>query len=321
MEVRYAIGLWLFGSIRDRFATYHPERDLRGKFEEASRVKGAEGLEVIYPAEFKDEQLDEFKSLLKEHGLKVAGLLVDLFTGPKWINGSLTSRDEKLRREAIALAQRAMDVAKEIGCATVSLWLGQDGYDYVFQADYKRAWDWLVEGVREIAGHRSDIRLALEYKIKEPRAHIFVGTVGKALLIAEEVGLKNVGLTIDFGHALYSFENPAESIVLAHRLGRLFHLHFNDNYRDWDHDLITGSVNLWDLLEVFYWLKKIDYKGWISMDIYPYREDVVKACEQSIENLKLAEKLVKRIGIESLDECIRIGDATKTVSTLWKLFL
>ena len=321
MEVRYAIGLWLFGSIRDRFAIYHPERDLRGKFEEASKVKGAEGLEVIYPAEFKDEQLDEFKSLLKEHGLGVAGLLVDLFTGPKWINGSLTSKDEKLRKEAIALGQRAMDVAKEIGCKTVSLWLGQDGYDYVFQADYRKAWDWLVEGVREIASHRSDIRLALEYKIKEPRARIFVGTVGKALLIAEEVDLKNVGLTIDFGHALYCFENPAESIVLAHRLGRLFHLHFNDNYRDWDHDLITGSVNFWDLLEVFYWLKKIDYKGWISMDIYPYREDVVKACEQSIRNLKLAEELVEKIGIKNLDECIRVGDATKTAETLRSLFL
>ncbi|HDJ67006.1 MAG TPA: xylose isomerase [Nitrososphaeria archaeon] len=321
MEVRYAIGLWLFGSIRDRFAIYHPERDLRGKFEEASKVKGAEGLEVIYPAEFGDEQLDEFKSLLKEYKLKVAGLLVDLFTGPKWINGSLTARDEKLRKEAIALAQRAMDVAEEVECKTVSLWLGQDGYDYVFQTDYKRAWDWLVEGVREIASRRSDVRLALEYKIKEPRARIFVGTVGKALLIAEEVGLKNVGLTIDFGHALYSFENPAESVVLAHRLGRLFHLHFNDNYRDWDHDLITGSVNFWDLLEVFYWLKKINYRGWISMDIYPYREDVVKACERSIGNLKLAEKLVEKIGIENLDECIRVGDATKTAETLWNLFL
>ena len=321
MEVKYAIGLWLFGAISDRFTTYHPARDLREKFKEASKVRGAEGLEVIYPAEFGDEQLDEFKSLLKEHGLKVAGLLVDLFTGPKWIYGSLTARDEKLRKEAIALAQRAMDVAKEIGCETVSLWLGQDGYDYVLQADYKKAWDWLVEGVREIASHRSDVKVALEYKLKEPRTHIFVGTVGKALLIAEEVGLKNVGLTIDFGHALYGFENPAESVVLAHRLGRLFHLHFNDNYRDWDHDLITGSVNFWNLLEIFYWLKKIDYRGWISMDIYPYREDVVKACERSIENLKLAERLVDKIGVENLDECVKEGDATKTVATLWKLFL
>ena len=320
MKIKYAVGLWLFGQLEDRFAVYHPAKGLRERFQEASKVKGAEGLEVIYPAEFTEDQIDEFKSLLKEYKLEVAGIIVDVFTQLKWVNGSFTSRDEKIRKEAVEVSKKAVDAAKEIGCKTVSLWLGQDGYDYPFQADYLKAWDLLVQGVREVASYNPDIRIAVEYKPKEPRTHIFIGTVGKALALVEEVGLKNVGVTMDFGHALYAGENPAESAMLLHRKNRLFHIHFNDNYRDWDHDLLTLSVNLWEALELFYWLNKINYNGWISLDIYPYREDPVKACTVSIENLKVAEKLVEKIGVKDLDKAVEEGDSTETMKILRKIF-
>jgi len=320
MEVKYGIGLWLFGQLGDRFTVYQPPRELTGKFEEAAKVKGAKGLEVVYPAEFREEQLDEVNVLLNKHKLEIAGMIVDLFGQPKWIHGSLTSRDENLRKETVQLSQNAMDVAKELGCKTITLWLGQDGYDYPFQADYHKSWSWLVEGVKEIADYRSDVNVSLEYKLKEPRTHLFVGTVGKAILLAEEVGLKNVGVTIDVGHALAANENPSESLVLLKRHGKLFHVHFNDNYRYWDDDMLVSSVNLWECIELFYWLRKINYTGWISLDVYPYREDVRKFCERSIENLHLASKLVDVIGMDSLDECIAKGDATETSAVLRRVF-
>lgn len=319
MRVKFAVGLWLFGRLADRFTVYHEAKDLRGKIEEAARVRGVDGLEIFYPAEFTDERIGELKDLLKVHGLEIAALLADLTSETKWIRGSFTSRDDALRREAIERTKRTMDVCKELECDKVNLWLGHDGYDYVFQADYIKAWDWLIKGIRECAEHRSDIRISLEYKPKEPRTHFFMGTVGKALLIAEEVGSKNVGVTIDVGHALYAGENPAESAVLLNRYGRLFHTHINDNYRDWDHDMIVATVNPWDTLELFYWLKRVDYDGWITLDIYPYREDVTGACEQSIENMKAVMKLLEKIGVEELDECIEGGEALKIAMTLRKL--
>jgi len=319
LEIRYGIGFWLFGQLQDRFTVYHDARSMEEKFERASKVEGAEGLEVIYPAEFDDENIDEFKSLLKKHGFKVSGMIVDLFTKRKWINGSLSSKDEGIRREAVELSKKALDAAKEVGCETVTLWLGHDGYDYPFQADYLKAWNNLSESIKEIASHRDDVKVSLEYKLKEPRTHIFIGTVGKALMLAEEVGLKNVGVTMDFGHALYAFENPSESIVLLHRKNKLFHIHFNDNYRDWDHDLIVSSINLWENLEFFYWLRKINYHGWISLDIYPYREDPIKMCQRSIENLKILDKLIDKIGMKNLEEAMNTGDSTTITATLMEI--
>jgi twitching motility protein PilT len=84
-----------------------------------------------------------------------------------------------------------MDAAAELGCDLVNVWNGQDGYDYTFQADYLEERDWLVEGLRECAEYRSDIRLSLEYKPKEPRTHSYLGTAAGTLVLVQELGLPN----------------------------------------------------------------------------------------------------------------------------------
>jgi len=320
MAFRYAAGLWLFGELSDRFTQYHQAKNLEEKFAEASKVENIQGLEVIYPAEFNYNQIDLVKNYLRQYELQIAGILVDLFASPKWIYGSLTSKDEKIRKDALETSIETVNVAKELGCDIVTLWLGHDGYDYPFQVNYNEKWNMLIDGVREIATHDVNMKISIEYKLKEPRMHIFIGTVGKAILLVNEVDMKNVGVTFDIGHAFYSYENPAESICLLHRYGKLFHVHFNDNYRDWDHDMIVGSVNLWDTLEAIYWLRRISYGGWLSLDIYPYRENVRKACERSIENIELMNKLIDKIGFDNLDQCTKSEDATEIMITLRKIF-
>jgi xylose isomerase len=319
-EEKIAVGLWLFGKLSDRFTTYHPSKTLEQKMEQASQIKDIQGLEIMYPVDFKDEQLDELKSLLKEGNLKVASIIVDHFCDPKWLQGSFASTEKKIREDAVNLTKKAMDVSRELKCPQVNLWLGQDGYDYPLQTDYKVCWEWLVEGIRECAEYQPEIRIAIEYKMKEPRTHIFIATVGKALLLATSIGLKNVGITLDIGHALFCGENPSESLILIDKWGKLFHLHLNDNYREWDHDMIVGSVNLWEYLELFFWLEQVNYQGWLSLDVYPYREDVAEACRQSIQNIKTIRGLVDKLGMERLKEVIEGRDSTKIATLLRDIF-
>ena len=53
----------------------------------------------------------------------------------------------------------------------MTLWLGQDGFDYSFQADYKDLWQKEIEGIREVASHDPDCNISIEYKPNEPRAY------------------------------------------------------------------------------------------------------------------------------------------------------
>lgn len=143
-----------------------------------------------------------------------------------------------------------------------------------------------MDGLKEIASADPEVRVCLEYKPKEPRTHLTVNTVSKVLWLADKVGLPNIGCLLDVGHAFLAYENPAESAVLLHREGRLFHLHFNDNYGDWDWDMLPASVRFWENVELMFWLQEIGYDDWLSIDLHMPRADSVKACQQSVDHIK-----------------------------------
>ena len=82
------------------------------------------------------------------------------------------------------------------------------------------------------------------------------------------------------------------------------HLHFNDNYGDWDDDMMVGSVHLWETLEALYWADRVGYDSWYNLDIYPYRVEPAVATKQSIENIKSLRAL-----LDDTTLCSRIEDA------------
>jgi len=174
--------------------------------------------------------------------------------------------------------------------------------------DYALAWQLLVEAIRECADYRPQVRICIEYKMKEPRKYILVSTVDKALQLSEEAGRENVGVLLDIGHALAAGENPAESAALLHRKNKLFYVHFNDNHGTWDDDLIPGSVHPLHLLEVVYWLDKVGYDGWHALDIFPAREDGLKAVNESIRWIMKAYEAVDALDKERMGKFIASND-------------
>lgn len=92
--------------------------------------------------------------------------------------------------------------------------------------------------------------------------------------------------------ALTASENVAESAVILRKRRRLFHMHFNDNYRTWDDDMIVGSLHTVEYFELLFWLKETGYAGWYSMDQYPYRGDGADAVRESMAFLRNVEELL-----------------------------
>jgi len=126
--------------------------------------------------------------------------------------------------------------------------------------------------------------------------------------------LKNVGGLIDFGHSLASGENVAEVSALFSAYGRLDYLHLNDNYRSWDDDMIFASVHITETLEFLYWLKKLNYSGWLTLDIFPYREEKVPAAKNCFEWLKTLFEVIEKKGPDRIEQVIKKGDANQSVA-------
>ena len=311
-ELRFSANINTFNACADRYVLsgYGERLTPEELIQAATRVEGLTGVELVGMWHVNDDNLEQVHRQIGDAGLVVTCVTPDIWASSKWGWGSFSSNDPQIRRDAIHEVKKSMEWASQMDCEVVDLWFGQDGFDYPLQSDYLTAWDRIIEGTVECAEHLPDVNLVIEYKPKEPRTHCLVGTVGKTLLLLDRVNKPNVGAMIDWGHTMMAYESPAESAALLHHFGqKLFYMHFNDNWRVWDDDMTVGSVHIVEMLELLYWLDRLDYGGWYALDIFPYREDGVRAATESIRWIEGLHGLLDRIGRERITQVIASGDA------------
>lgn len=318
-KMKFGACLPTFASCADRFCLsgYGPQRSLEEMFQRASQVEELNGVELVGNWHLNDDNFDYIKKTLKKYDLEVCMMTPDLWTQAKWGKGSFASKDGEIRKEAVKEVKKVMDMAADIGCDKVDVWLGQDGFDYSFQANYIEDWNNIVESTKECAKHRKDIKVCIEYKLKEPRRNCYISSAAKSLLLINEVQMDNVGVLLDLGHSTAALENPAEAAALISRYkDKLFYIHLNDNYRFWDDDMMPGSVSIPVLMEFIYWLDEIGYDDYYTLDIFPFREDGVKAAIESIEWIKTMENVIEKYGREKIRAVIENGDAVGSMKMM-----
>lgn len=286
MKLNIDSHLWVLGGFKERYVPdgYFEDMGLENKLEIISGIEGISGLFVFYPTTPLPSDPDKLLKKLADFNLKVSNLTMDNFTDKKWKYGAFIDNDPKIRKENIKFCKESIDFAKAIGADSVLIWPAHDGFDYPFQSDYKKSWKYLVETIKEIGEYDPKVKLAVEYKSRDPRQKMLASNVGKVMMLLNDVGLNNVGAALDTGHALMAEENLAESLVVLDNHKKLVQIHLNENYRDADPDLIFGTINFWEILEFFYYLNKTDFQGWCTIDVISARDDRKKA-------LKLAAKM------------------------------
>jgi len=305
------------GNVGDRYCLngYKNDIPLDKMLEGFSKIKHLSGVEISQ-GEIGNVAEKDIKDMFNTYGLTISAVGIDLTSDPKWKFGSITSKHANLRADAVEQLKRTMDFGMAIGTDLLNVWLGQDGFDYPLQVDYTKQWAYALDVLRECADYNPNIRLALEPKPREPRNRSFIDSTTTALLLVMDVGRKNVGVTLDVGHILQEGKNMAQSIAYAHIHGKLFNLHINDNYSTWDDDMIVGSVHFVEFIEMFYTLRKIGYDNWCAVDIFPYREESLRALEESILNMHKFNELVDIIGAAELDKCVSGDDVTHTIKLI-----
>jgi len=322
--LRFSANINTFNACADRYVLsgYGERLTTDQLIRAATQVEGLTGVEVVGLWHVNDSNVETIRKQIRDAGLEVTCVTPDIWASGKWGWGSFAANDAGIRRDAIQEVKKSMEWARQLNCEVVDLWFGQDGYDYPFQADYLTAWDRIIEGTLECAEHLPEVKLVLEYKPKEPRTHCFIATVGKTLLLIGNVNRPNVGAMVDVGHALMAYENVAESAALLQYFGqKLFYMHFNDNWRLWDDDMTVGSVHTIEMLELLYWLDRMNYKGWYALDIFPYRENGIRAATESIRWLEGLHGLLDKIGRERVSQVIASGDAMAASAMLRQALL
>jgi xylose isomerase len=301
VNYEFGAGIWMFQQFIDRYATdaYGPPVSTLEAIERAAEVGDIKVLDINYPFAGEDVTVEQVRETLQRTGLRAQAITPHLYMREFQL-GSFTNPDAQVRSKAIDLSKQAVEVAQQLDAKYVKFWPGQDGFDYPFQTDYKRLWDYSVEGIRAVAQSAPDVQFAIEYKEKEPRTHMFFSSAARTLLAIEDMGVENVGIVFDLGHSFFAKETPADVVQLVSRRGKLVSVELNDNWRDWDDDMAVGSVHLIETLEFLHALRQINWQGPLLLDQFPFRENAVQAARASITTIRALEGLLDRLDLNAL---------------------
>ncbi len=305
----FGAGLWHFASYLDRYATdgYAPPTTTLEQIALAGKVGELSFVDVNYP--FTDGvTVDQVKEALAANGLEAIGVTPEIYMR-KFSKGAFTNPDAAVRADAIAFLNEAADVVRAVGAKYLKVWPGQDGWDYPFQVNHHDQWELAVQGMREVALANSDIKIVIEYKPREPRNKMFWDSAAKTALGIKAMGVDNVGVLLDFGHALYGGESPAAAAQLLIDHGLLWGMDVNDNLRGWDDDMVVGTVHPVEVFEFFYTLKINNWEGVWQLDQFPFREDTVEAAQLSIRFLKGLHRALDELDMDALRDAQARQDA------------
>ncbi|MEP4770357.1 MAG: sugar phosphate isomerase/epimerase family protein [Roseibium sp.] len=307
------------GGYRDRFHQYQVDRSFSERLDIAKTIPRTHGIEPVYPQDLGTD--GSGVAAVKASGLAVSAVNVNIKSENKFREGSFTHRDAAIRAETVGYIKIAMDLSVDLGANMITVCPLIDGWDYAFQVDHIQQWKWAIEAFTEAAAHRDDVKVCIEYKAYESRNHILMPSMGKTLHFCDRVGAKNLGVTMDVGHALIAGECPAAEMVIAHEAERLFYVHFNDNDRGADWDMLPASVHLWQTLETLHYMRRIGFDGWLAYDVFTRSGDNAEAIAATFEIMEDLEKLLDKIGDDVFSKAIQGGIPAQGYRDLIKALL
>lgn len=225
-----------------KFALYKPLGFDGVQFHDDDVVPGVDDLQ---PAQI-SKQTARVRRMLENQGLVPEFVAPRLWFAPQTVDGGYTSNNARDRKYALDRTLRAIDIARELGCKAMVLWLAREG-TYIRESKNARlAYQRLLETINRMLAHDREIEIWIEPKPNEPTDQAYVPTIGHAIALAyaSDDPARVKGL-IETAHALLAGLDPGDEMAFALAHGKLGSVHLNDqNGLKYDQDKNFGGANL-----------------------------------------------------------------------------
>lgn len=263
----------------------------KNSLEEAIAAIGAigyRGVELMadvphaYPPNLDAGRISELKRQLGSLDLAVSN--VNAFTlfaagdtyHPTWIE------DDPARRECRVLhTLNAIGLAAEFGAATVSL---QPGGPLIGTGiSRETAGQRFAEGLRRVLPRAKALGIVLAI---EPEPGLYIESAAeyrafKDRYFADEPA---VAMNCDIGHLFCVGDDPAR--VIRENARDIAHVHLEDIGANRVHQHLTPGKGVIDFAGIFEALRTIGYKGWVTVELYPYETTAAGVARAAWEHLR-----------------------------------
>ena len=323
----FSIGVWYFSPGASRF---HEAYGSKRSMEDALNIiralydKGVVGsdlgLEAHYPNEVNGDNLDLFRALQKETGIRLVSIIPNLFYERQFEFGSLSNPDTGIWGRALNRTVEAFKLNRELQTDFSIVWPGIDGYENPIGTDYYGMWRRFEAGLAKALDSVTGVRVAIEPKPYEPRGNNIYRNTANGLLMARDTeallraeenrkllrgGHAIVTLNPEIGHVLMGHEELAYALASIMREGRLAHTHWNSQpLGNYDQDLNVGVLSLDQTYAGLLVLKAHGYRGRFGIDINPERIPIERALILNMNAIRAACARVNALDFDRLVEAM-----------------
>jgi L-rhamnose isomerase/sugar isomerase len=246
---------WAYTDSGTRFQVFHwpgAARSVQEKVADAAYVNRLTGVAPSMAIHIPWDKTDDWDALVqfaREQGISLGAVNPNLFQDEAYRLGSITHPDSGVREQALGHLIECCEIMEKVGSKDLSLWFA-DGTNYAGQDSLRNRKRRMEEILAQTYKHLPDgARMLIEYKFFEPAFyHTDLPDWGTAYAMALKMG-ERAAVLVDTGHHAQG-TNIAHIVAFLLDERRLGGFHFNAR-KYADDDLIVGTVNPFELFEIF----------------------------------------------------------------------
>jgi len=246
---------------------------------------GFEGVEImadaphVWPLEGGEAEWRRIRESAEALGLAVCNVnafmmkRVDGIHHPSWIETDAKARS--LRR---AHTEASLRFAAALGAPSIST---EPGGPVPVGMTREEALALFREGLLGAAPLAESLGVRL---LIEPEPGLLLTGLPETLSFLDRCPSSALGVNFDAGHFFCEGEDPARMALEFPRA--LEHIHIEDIARDRVHRHLIPGLGAMDFKAFFDALRFVDYRGFVTVELYPYEEEPERAAERAFEFLK-----------------------------------
>jgi len=237
-----------------------------------------EGVQELTPAIRKQMVQD-----MKNAGIECAGLHWLLTPPPQGLH--FTTPDQQLRQKTISYLDQLIDFCGDMG-GKIMVFGSPPQRSTMQGISVEEATGYFADGLAQVADHAQDRDVTI---LIEPLPHTstdVVNTLAEALTIIKKINHPAISTMFDFHNTPDETEPFVDLIVKYYE--HIQHIHV----QNMDGTLITSDNIPQDFIPVFQKLKKLNFKKWISLEVFDFKPGGKFIAEESMKTFLEIEKMI-----------------------------
>jgi sugar phosphate isomerase/epimerase len=247
----------------------------------AIRRAGYAGIEIApftlaeNPAEITPAERRQYRDIIASEGLKFAGLHW-LMVSPKGLH--VTTPDEGLRKRSWEHIRNLIDLCADLGSDGVMVFGSPNQRSTTGGLTREQATRHYVEGLAAVAGQAQDRGVKVLIEALPKGQCDVVLTLGEAARLVEEIGSPAIQTMFDVHNAID--ETDSHATLVERHFDVIRHVHVNE--LDGRH----CGQGTYDFKPVFDVLRRLNYKGWVSLEAFDFTPGAEKLANESLRHLE-----------------------------------